>query len=93
MAARLGHPEARGDDGIGGACRHPGHPTRWQLHPGAGPGAGRRDGAAQLLPTGSGRLSGCHGSDLTDAVLEPGKAVWLPLGDFGLLGVPFVVKP
>ncbi len=32
--------------------------------------------------------TGCYWPDLGRAVVVPGSALWLPLGDFGVLGVP-----
>ncbi len=38
-------------------------------------------------------VSGCYWPDLTRAVAEPGRALWLPLGEYGLLTVPLADGP
>jgi hypothetical protein len=49
--------------------------------------------AAALNPVGSTLVPGCYWPDLTRAVAEPGRALWLPLGEYGLLTVPLKAGP
>lgn len=38
-------------------------------------------------------VSGCYWPDLTRAVADPARALWLPLGEYGLLTVPLTRAP
>jgi hypothetical protein len=46
-----------------------------------------------LTPVGQTLVAGCYWPDLTRAVAEPGRALWLPLGEYGLLTVPLAPAP
>ncbi len=46
-----------------------------------------------LLPLGEARLPGCLWPDLDRSAARPGQALWLPLGDYGLLTVPLPAAP
>lgn len=46
-----------------------------------------------LTTVGQTLVAGCYWPDLTRAVAEPGRALWLPLGEYGLLTVPLATAP
>lgn len=48
---------------------------------------------AALKPVGQTLAPGCYWPDLSRAVAEPGRALWLPLGEYGLLTVPLAAGP
>ena len=47
----------------------------------------------RLEPASESIGTGCFWPDLSQAIVEPGMAVWLPLADYGLLGVPLTLAP
>ncbi len=48
---------------------------------------------AGLTPVGQTLVAGCYWPDLTRAVAESGRTLWLPLGEYGLLTVPLAPAP
>lgn len=52
-----------------------------------------KDAAGTLTLVGQSRPPGCFWPDLTHATARPGEALWVPLGEYGLLAVPLTPAP